>query len=137
MVMKSGDSYHCHDHICLVSATNSSWGRHDKPPLVLEKRHAGAGLEEQDHPPRVCLQPSPELTDVGVVVAAGFKGPRGMAWAAVVLREVAMARSQRKEWVMVNSFVSVISPWLIGPSASNTRADEAVSDSKGGCDLSH
>jgi hypothetical protein len=60
-----------------------------------------------------------------------------MAWAAVVLREVAMARSQRKEWVMVNSFVNVISPWLIGPSASNTRADEAVSGSKGGCDLSH
>lgn len=105
--------------------------------MLSAKRHAAAELEEQNQPPRVCLQPSPELRDGGVVGPGEFKAPRGRAWAAAVLSVVAMARIQCKEWDMVNPFVNAISPWLIGPSASNPRADEEVIGSKGGCDLSH
>lgn len=107
------------------------------PPLLMAKRHVGAELEEQDQPPRVCLQPSPELRGGAVLAPGDFKGPRGRAWAAVALSVVATARSQCKEGDMVNPFVKAISPWLIGPAASNPSPAGAVIGSKGGGDLPH
>jgi len=72
-----------------------------------------------------------------LVGPGGFKGPRGRAWAAAVVSVVAAARSQCKEWDMVNPLVNAISPWLTGPLASNHRPEGAVIGSKGGCDLTH
>jgi hypothetical protein len=105
--MEKAGFCHFHDQIRLFAATNFSWGRQEMPPLLMAKRHAGAELEEQDQPPRVCLQPSPELRDGAVLGPGDFKGPRGRAWAAVVLSVVATARSQCKEGDMVNPFVNV------------------------------